>query len=68
MISGKRLLPIQTQPKIQNPSTKNCTILITKSTFDPLKESPTTTQPLETQLNNIEEGTRLTVAPRELEN
>ena len=46
----------------QNPSTKNCTILITKSTSGPLKASPTTTQPLETQLNNIEEGIRLTAA------
>ena len=64
----------QLRPKIlqitetQNLSTKNCTILITKSTSDPLKASPTTTQPLETQLNNIEERTRLTVAPRELKN
>ena len=50
----------------QNPSTKNCIISITRSTSDPLKASPTTIQPLETQLNNLEEGTRLTVAPREL--
>ena len=41
----KRLGPkILQTTETQNPSTKNYTILITRSTSDPLKASPTTTQ------------------------
>ena len=56
----------QQRPKIHQP--KNYTISITRSTSDPIKASPTATQPPKTLLNNIEEGTRLIVASKELEN